>query len=303
MHPNLPHSLSSSINFSVPTKPSLSNLSSLQSSFNNPSSLINFKPVGASIKTIKPKKLHVVSMSWDGPLSSVQLILQGRNIELSDNVKSYVEEKVGKSVRNHSHLVREVDVRLSARGGELGKGPKLRRSEVTLFTKKHGVIRAEEDAESLYGSIDMVSSVIQRKLRKIKDKDSDHGRHMKGFNRSKVREPEPMRIIREEEEEEVVPLEEEVEIAAIDDENDFIQEIVRTKYFDMPPLTVTEAIEQLENVDHDFYAFRNEETGEINILYKRKEGGYGLIIPKQEGKVEKVEPLQVQPKREPSLAE
>uniref|UniRef100_A0A803L2B6 Sigma 54 modulation/S30EA ribosomal protein C-terminal domain-containing protein n=1 Tax=Chenopodium quinoa TaxID=63459 RepID=A0A803L2B6_CHEQI len=217
---------------------------------------------------------------------------------LSDNVRSYVEEKVGKAVTKHSHLVREVDVRLSARGGQLGKGPKLRRCEVTLFTKRHGVIRAEEDAESLYGSIDLVSSIIQRKLRKVKDKVSDHGRHMKGFNRSKVREPEPIRITREE------ILEEEMETAppvSVEDD-DFIEEVVRTKYFDMPPLTVTEAVEQLENVDHDFYAFRNEETGQINILYKRKEGGYGLIVPK-DGKTEKLDPLQVQTDKQPSFAE
>ncbi|KAI3457937.1 hypothetical protein Pfo_014600 [Paulownia fortunei] len=256
------------------------------------------------------KRSFGVKMSWDGPLSSVKLILQGKNLELTPTVKSYVEEKLGKAVQKHSHLVREVDVRLSVRGGEIGKGPKLRRCEVTLFTKKHGVVRAEEDAESLYGSIDLVSSIIQRKLRKIKEKDSDHGRHMKGFDRLKVRDPGALAVV---EDIEAVPSEGDGQ------EDTVIEEIVRKKYFDMPPLTVSEAIEQLENLDHDFYGFRNEETGklfllsisivhrcppsgyisvchlagEVNIVYKRKAGGYGLIIPKGNGETEKLEPLVV----------
>ncbi|XP_028806728.1 ribosome-binding factor PSRP1, chloroplastic [Neltuma alba] len=217
-------------------------------------------------------------MTWEGPLSAVKLIIQGKNLELTDPVKQHVEEKVGKAVQKHSHLVREVDVRLSVRGGEFGRGPRTRRCEVTLFTKRHGVVRAEEDAETLYGSIDLVSSIIQRKLRKIKEKESDHGRHMKGFNRLKVREPE---TAVPQVETETPPGPEEAEILS--------DEVVRMKYFDMPPLTVSEAIEQLENVDHDFYGFRNEETGEINIVYKRKEGGYGLIIPKGDAEAEKLE--------------
>lgn len=240
-------------------------------------------------------------MAWDGPLSSVKFILQGKNLDLTDNVKSYVEDKVGKAVQKHSHLVREVDVRLSVRSGEF-KGPKIRKCEVTLFTKKHGVVRAEEAAESLYGSIDLVSSIIQRKLRKIKEKESDHGRHMKGFNRLRVREPEAPVVLNDSELEvvndsEPVVVKDSEPDQQEEDEN-LINEIVRMKYFEMPPLTVDEAIEQLENIDHDFYCFLNEETGKINVVYKRKVGGYGVIIPKENGKAEKVEPLSEQAKEQ-----
>ncbi|KAM0071051.1 putative sigma 54 modulation/S30EA ribosomal protein [Helianthus debilis subsp. tardiflorus] len=263
--------------------PSSASSVSLSSSFLKSGAFFKISVPRSSIMKLKPCGIR---MSWDGPLSSVKLILQGRNLELSESVKNHVEDKVGKAIQKHSHLVREVDVRLSVRGGEIGKGPKVRRSEVTLFTKKHGVVRAEEEAETLYASIDLVSSVIQRKLRKIKEKDSDHGRHMKGFDRLKVRDPQ---ILINQDSVAVPQEEEEEEDASEGFSDDLVPKIVRTKYFEMPPLTIAEAIEQLENVDHDFYGFRNEETGEINILYKRNSGGYGIIVPKENGETAKVE--------------
>lgn len=83
-----------------------------------------------------------------------------------------------------------------------------------MYSKKHGVIRAEEDSETVYGSIDLVSSIIQRKLRKIKEKESDHGRHMKGFDRLKVREPTVQAVEEkaDENEEDALPQEEDNEI-------------------------------------------------------------------------------------------
>ncbi|KAI0520511.1 hypothetical protein KFK09_007987 [Dendrobium nobile] len=271
---------------------------SLHSNFlGNPSaSFLSVATIRPAVASPGPRSL-TVRMSWDGPLSSVRLILQGKNFELTDSVKKYIEDKVGKAVQKHSYLVREVDVRLSVRGGEFGRGPRVRRCEVSLFTKKHGVVRAEEDSETVYGSIDLVSSIIQRKLRKIKEKDSDHGRHMKGFNRLKVRDPD---LSVEEEEEEEEEDEAEQSVPQEEDEN-ILDEVVRTKYFDMPPLTVEEAVQQLQNVDHDFYGFRNDETGEINILYKRKDGGYGLIIPKEDGKEQRVEAVDAPSAKEASV--
>ncbi|KAL8138643.1 hypothetical protein V2J09_004644 [Rumex salicifolius] len=291
----------------LPSKTHLLNLSSHSSNFINP---LGFTLKSTSLVSGKkwnndsPRSASlVVCMSWSGALSSVKLILQAKNFQVNDALRDYVEQKIGKAVRNYSQLVREVDVRLSTR--ESGKGPR-RRCEVTLYTKRHGVVRAEEDAESTYASIDLVSSVVQRKLGRIKEKETDHGRHMKGVNRLKMREADPMRLLVEDTMPETLPVvkDKDIETSSQEYEEDLFQEIVRTKYFDIPPLTVNEAVDQLEMIDHDFYAFRNEETGEINILYRRKAGGYGLIIPKADGKTEMLEPvLGDQQNGEPSFAE
>ncbi|CAI5525869.1 unnamed protein product [Closterium sp. Naga37s-1] len=212
----------------------------------------------------------MANMAWGGALAAVRLIVQGKHMELTDSIRAYVEEKVGHAVNNHSALCREVDVRLSVRGGDSNtKGPRQQRCEVTIFTKKHGVLRAEEEAESAYAAIDKVSDVVSRKLRKIKEKDGGQGRSWQMRNAQKLGEMLP---------------ETPVDITPILNRqtSDLPDEVVRTKYFEMAPMSTYEALEQLVNVDHDFYAFRNGDSGEINILYKRKHGGYGVIIPRTE---------------------
>eukprot|EP00475_Leptophrys_vorax_P027249 TRINITY_DN3884_c0_g1_i2.p1 TRINITY_DN3884_c0_g1~~TRINITY_DN3884_c0_g1_i2.p1 ORF type:complete len:302 (-),score=8.84 TRINITY_DN3884_c0_g1_i2:227-1132(-) len=224
-------------------------------------------PVGAVQSTGRRAIAH---MAWGGSLAAVRLIVQGKHMELTDSIRSYVEEKVGHAVQNHSALCREVDVRLSVRGGDTAtKGPKQQRCEVTIFTKKHGVLRAEEEAESAYASIDKVADVVSRKLRKIKEKDGGHGRSWQMRGAQKLGEMLPDTPV------DITPI-------LTRQPSDLPDEVVRTKYFEMLPMTTYEALEQLVNLGHDFYAFKNGDSGEINILYKRKHGGYGVIIPRAE---------------------
>lgn len=222
-----------------------------------------------SARSLRP----VAVAAWSGSLAAVRLIIQGKHMELTDSLREYVETKVGHGVQNHSAMVKEVDVRLSVRGGDVGKGPKLQRCEVTIFTKKHGVVRAEEEAESAYAAIDKVSDVVTRKLRKIKEKDGGQGRTWQMRHAVKLGEMLP----------ETTP---DLEPILNRKPSDVPDEIVRTKYFEMAPMSVEEALEQVVNLGHDFYAFRDARSGEVNILYKRNHGGYGLIIPRSTEKWE-----------------
>lgn len=184
----------------------------------------------------------------------MKLVIQGKNIEITDAIREYVHQKIEKAVSHFQALTTEVDVHLS-----VARNPRIAKqiAEVTIYANGT-VVRAEEASENLYASIDLVADKITRRLRKYKEKRANH-RH----DKAELLEAQPA-----------------VGELRLDREPELPAQVVRTKYFSMPPMTVDQAIEQLELVGHDFYMFRNIETGEINVAYERNHGGYGVIQPR-----------------------
>jgi len=194
----------------------------------------------------------------------MKLVIHGKNIEITDSIREYVTQKVEKGVSHFQDLTLEVDVHLS-----VAKNPRnnlKQTAEVTIFANKT-VIRAEESSENLYASIDLVSDKISRQLRKYKEKRLAQ----KTSTRAKTIE--------------VVEEQPVVKDLIGSRTPELPKEVVRTKYFMMSPMTVEDALEQLQLVDHDFYMFRNSETGEINVIYERNHGGYGVLQPRENGAV------------------
>ncbi|MBD1835910.1 ribosome-associated translation inhibitor RaiA [Cyanobacteria bacterium FACHB-472] len=189
----------------------------------------------------------------------MKLVIHGKNIEITDAIREYVNQKIEKAVNHFQNLTTEVDVHLS-----VARNPRInpkQAAEVTIYANGT-VIRAEESSDNLYASIDLVADKIARNLRKYKEKRLDQ----------KTQAQPKTGVVVEE-----VP----VPVDLIGDRTpELPTEVVRTKYFAMPPMTTEEALEQLQLVDHDFYMFRNAETGEINVIYERNHGGYGVILPR-----------------------
>ncbi|MGE5655838.1 MAG: ribosome hibernation-promoting factor, HPF/YfiA family [Actinomycetota bacterium] len=189
----------------------------------------------------------------------MKLVIQGKNIEITDAIRDYVNQKIDKAVNHFQNLTTEVDVHLS-----VARNPRInpkQTAEVTIYANG-SVIRAEESSENLYASIDLVADKIARQLRKYKEKRHDKT-HTNPKTGAVVEEHPVMSDL----------------IGSRTPE--LPSEVVRTKYFAMSPMTIAEALEQLQLIDHDFYMFRNADTGEINVIYERKHhGGYGVIQPR-----------------------
>ena len=188
----------------------------------------------------------------------MKLVIQGKNIEITDAIRDYVNQKIERAVSHFESLTTEVDVHLS-----VARNPRInpkQTAEVTIYVNG-SVVRAEESSENLYASIDLVSNKIARQLRKYKEK----------------------RRAREHISVKTAPV---IEAPAVKSELVSTKEaqlptdVVRTKYFAMPPMSVEEALEQLQLVDHDFFMFRNGDTDEINVIYERNHGGYGVLQPR-----------------------
>ncbi|MTJ07484.1 ribosome hibernation-promoting factor, HPF/YfiA family [Anabaena sp. UHCC 0204] len=191
----------------------------------------------------------------------MKLVIHGKNIEITDAIREYVHQKIEKAVSHFQNITNEVDVHLS-----VARNPRIntkQAAEVTIYANG-SIIRAEESSESLYASIDLVADKIARQLRKYKERRQDHKTQPIATN--EVVAPEP------------------VAADLIGDRTpELPEEVVRTKYFSMPPMTLAEAQEQLQLVGHDFYMFHNAETGDINVIYERNHGGYGVIQPRNNG--------------------
>jgi putative sigma-54 modulation protein len=193
----------------------------------------------------------------------MKLLIQGNNIAVTESIHDYVEQKLEKAVKHFQNITSKVDVHLSvARNSRIERKHK---AEVTVFANGT-VIRAQEGSDNLYASIDMVADKIARQLRRYKEK------HLAKNAHGHIRP------------EEVVDSEELVEVNELNSDRlpELPATVVRSKYFAMPPMTTEEALTQLQLIDHDFYMFHNSESNEINVIYSRNHGGYGLIQPRSD---------------------
>jgi putative sigma-54 modulation protein len=180
---------------------------------------------------------------------AMQVIVKGKNLEVTEALRSYALEKVGK-VEKYLDRIIEMEIEMSVE-----RNPKIQDNqvvEVTVFSSGP-VIRAKESAVDMYQAIDLVSSKLERQARKVKKKMIDRSHHAKNPFKEL-----PVAMGEEEEEEQV---------------------IVKTKSFPLKPMTPEEACLQMDLVGHDFFVFINAETEETNVVYRRKDGNYGLIEP------------------------
>lgn len=192
----------------------------------------------------------------------MKLVIQGKNIEITEAIRQHVSQKIEKSVSHFQRMINKVDICLSVAGGI--NMPTRQCAEVTVHVNR-AVVRAEESSDSLYASIDLVADKICRQLRKYKEKrrSSEHVsvRSIEVDASTQSADLQVTELL--EQRQPQLP-----------------EEVVRTKYFAMPPMSVQEALENLQLVGHDFYVFYNNETDQINVMYERNHGGYGLIQPR-----------------------
>lgn len=179
----------------------------------------------------------------------MNIIISGKQMDLTDGIKNAIEEKLGR-LDFYLHPETDVKVTVSAKKAR-------QKIEVTIIPISGPIIRAEDIEENLYAAIDVVYDKLNKQLRKYKKRLQDKHQSI-----------------------------ESIRFDAIEDlnENDYSQEeanldivIERTKRFGVKPMSPQEAVLQMDLLGHDFYMFKNAETNDISIVYRRKNGGYGLI--------------------------
>lgn len=174
----------------------------------------------------------------------MRITMTGRNIDLTNGLKNQVTKKLTKLEKYFSP---DTEARVV-----LSKTKDLQKIEVTIPTKT-GFIRAEEATDDFYASIDLAEESIERQIKKFKNRLIDKKQAALPFSDLFLQEQDT-------------------------GEDDGIK-IVRNKKFPVKPMYPEDACMEMELLNHAFFVFQNAETDTVNVVYKRKDGAYGLIEP------------------------
>ena len=178
----------------------------------------------------------------------MRLQVKGKNVEVTPSIREYAERKMAKLGKQLAEQT-QVEVELSEE-----RNPSIADNQVaeaTIFAKGP-TLRARESSRDMKASIDLLVDKLERQVKRYKEKRRhEHERHDRA--NGGARAP-----------------------ASIPQEGAMI---VKTKQFALHPMSAEEAIEQLELIGHDFFVFRNDDSGEINVVYRRRDGDYGVIEP------------------------
>jgi len=177
----------------------------------------------------------------------MQIVIKSKNLELTDSLNDYVERKVSKLDRFLPNIS-EARVDLAVQTARSAQDRQT--AQVTLWVDKGAFMRCEESSSDIRASVDMAIDKLTRQAKRYK------GKHWQAYTRSQTRE-----------EAEEIP----------EEESDL--QVVRTKQFETRPMDVEEAIEQMELLGHDFFVFYDTASDGFAVVYRRRDGGYGLLLP------------------------
>jgi len=171
----------------------------------------------------------------------MNIIVTGRHLEVTPALKSYVEKKVQRFDRYLSNISEAI----------VTLGVEKYRHKAEVLLKVNGVlIQAEGITGDVYASIDEVAEKLERQIKKYKEKLVSH-RKSEGKAAAAAEVPVPAEVGR----------------------------IIKNKRFELKPMSPDEAVMQMELLDKDFFVFTNDNSGSINVIYRRKDGNFGLIEP------------------------
>lgn len=183
----------------------------------------------------------------------MEVVIHGRNVDITPRLQSYVERKVERLDRYMPNIA---DVRVDLAEEKSSRMGRSQIAQITVRNVRGTVLRAEERTNDLFAAVDAVVDKIYRQIERYKGKRRRRGDQLEDFSG--------------------------VETAVQLEEEEFTTgNVIRRKLFSVEPMHEEEAIEQMELLGHDFFVFVNASSGGVNVVYRRRDGNYGLLEPEQ----------------------